>query len=586
MGISRRLIWVLVFAAIVSAITGAVWTMAWRSALDQLSAKAESDLTLASDRLTSQLFRTRELAVVLADRPELIGLLRGRADPEVADALLRQVADKTGTRALELVDRQGRVVAASSQELRGARLDPAAPPLARALNGALGTANRLGPGPGGTAQRLFLFAAPAFAGPGPAAGAVLAEVDILRLEQNWPTSAAVVFFSNAAGQVIVSNRPELALKMREGPGFPSHASNPASTHTLWALDAGPYLPANALHLSRDLPVIGVTAEILADITPARRSAMLQAAVAAALSLVFGAFLFLATERRRALAASLAQEEAANALLESRVAERTEALVAANRELTREIGERREAEAALQRAQADLVQAGKLSALGQMSAGLSHELNQPLMAIRTFAENGALFLERGKPEQARSNLARISDLARRMDRIIRNLRAFARNEREPMTRVDLVQVVDSAVELTRARLQAENVTLDWQPPAAPVHAIGGEVRLGQVFVNLINNAADAMAGQTQAKQITLRIQAGARPSVTVRDTGPGIADPERIFEPFYTTKEVGAGEGLGLGLSISYGLVQSFGGDIRGANSAGRGAVFTVVLEPWQKERAA
>ena len=144
-----------------------------------------------------------------------------------------------------------------------------------------------------------------------------------------------------------------------------------------------------------------------------------------------------------------------------------------------------------------------------------------------------------------------------------------------------------MELTETRLHADHVTLDWQPEsyAAPVHVWGGEVRLAQVFVNLINNAADAMAGQAE-KRIEIRIDTDARLRATVRDTGPGIADTEKIFEPFYSTKEVASDEGMGLGLSISYGLVQSFGGEIRGRNCEGGGAEFAVELERWHEEQAA
>jgi len=330
---------------------------------------------------------------------------------------------------------------------------------------------------------------------------------------------------------------------------------------------------------RDLPVVGLTGEILVDVAPARRLAGLQAATVAAICLAFGAVLFLVTERRRALAE-------ANAKLEARVADRTRALSEANVMLRREVVEREEAEAALKRAQADLVQAGKLSALGQMSAGISHELNQPLMAIRQFADNGAAFVARGKPEKAGENLSRIAEMAARMARIIRNLRAFARNESEPMGKVDLVQVIGSAVELTEARLRADAVQLAWEAPAAPLYVWGGEVRLAQVFVNLINNAADAMAGRAGKRIVIAVTDAGGRLVVSLRDSGPGIADPDKIFEPFYSTKEIGGDEGMGLGLSISYGLVQSFGGNIRGANAPGGGAVFTVELDRWTQERAA
>jgi two-component system C4-dicarboxylate transport sensor histidine kinase DctB len=221
----------------------------------------------------------------------------------------------------------------------------------------------------------------------------------------------------------------------------------------------------------------------------------------------------------------------------------------------------------------------------MSAGISHELNQPLMAIQQYAENGEAFLQRGQAERVGENLTRIASMSARMARIIKNLRAFSRNESEPMARVDLVQVITTAIELTGSRLAADAVTLIWTPPDSgdPIYAWGGEVRLTQVFVNLINNAADAMLGQ-QDRSIIITLEAGARLSVAVKDIGPGIKEPEKMFEPFYSTKVVSSSEGMGLGLSISYGLLQSFGGNIRGMN-AEQGAVFTVELDRWYKEAA-
>ena len=130
-------------------------------------------------------------------------------------------------------------------------------------------------------------------------------------------------------------------------------------------------------------------------------------------------------------------------------------------------------------------------------------------------------------------------------------------------------------------------LQWTPPSLPVWVQGGEVRLAQVMVNLISNAADAMAGQDKrVLSIGISVKAGARVTVEVSDTGPGISAPEKIFDPFYSTKEVGADEGMGLGLSISYGLVQSFGGNTRGVNAPTGGAVFSVELDPWQDKEAA
>ena len=154
----------------------------------------------------------------------------------------------------------------------------------------------------------------------------------------------------------------------------------------------------------------------------------------------------------------------------------------------------------------------------------------------------------------------------------------------MNDVDLGQVIAAALELTETRLATAGVAADWTPSGHPLWVRGGEVRLQQVLVNLISNAADAMQGGGVVS-VTVRPE-GGRVRIAVQDTGPGIAEPDRIFDPFYSTKEVGAGEGMGLGLSISYGIVKGFGGDITGHNRPGGGAEFVILLDAAKPGRKA
>ncbi|MDP5367027.1 MAG: ATP-binding protein [Paracoccaceae bacterium] len=571
---ARRLAIFALFLLAVAAFAAGVWRTGYRQALDQAAQRGEADLLLASDRLTGQLQLYQQLAVIMAAHPALAQAVASGEGAAVASVLVA-TADKTGAMDIQLADRQGRVLASAK-----GLADPALAGSAyfrRAMTGALGEGHGINPIGG---QRSYTFAAPLFGPDGRVQGAVMVLADIGLVEAEWRGARPTVFFTDDTGLVFITNRSELLLWTRSPGqvGLSPPAGNAGQfsftrqgDHVIWHESWSPYIPARALHLSRDLPVIGMRAEALVDVEPARRLATLQAGLVAAVCLAFGALLFLATERRRTLAL-------ANARLEGRVAERTRELSGANAALRREVSERIAAEAALKKAQDDLVQAGKLSALGQMSAGISHELNQPLMAIRQYAENGAALLERGKPEVAAQNLRRIGDLAHRMGRIIRNLRAFARQEREPMGQVDLVAVINAALELSESRLARDDIEVQWLPPA-PIHVIGGEVRLGQVLVNLIGNAADAMAG-LPVRRIAISLRRhDDRVLLEVADTGPGIEEPEKIFDPFYTTKAVGAAEGMGLGLSISYGLVQSFGGAIRGRNRPEGGAVFTVELTP-------
>lgn len=580
--IENRLAVIVGFLAAVLTLTAIVWTYGLRQALDGLAQRTAADLELASDRVTSQLQVYQELAVLLTDHPEVRRLAAGEPSGQVAD-FLQEAADKTAALDVFFVDRAGRAIAQDQD--RPGRKVTGTPFFERVMQGALGIGSAvLSPGE----RRAYFFAAPIFE-KGAVQGALIVVADVGDVEQTWRGSLPAVFFTNNDQQIFISNRPELLYWRRSADGQHLYDTDgversiqqlSVGKHRLWMTSFNPYLPETALHQSMNLPVLGLVGEILVDIAPARRLATLQAATVMALCLAFGALLYLATERRRTLAQ-------ANAALEARVTERTQELTQANAQLRREVHEREEAEAALTRAQEDLVQAGKLSALGQMSAGISHELNQPLMAIQQFAENGSAFLARGKVGRAGENLGRIAELAARMARIIKNLRAFARNESEPVGCVDLVDVINTAVELTEPRLTADGIELDWDPTlyAGPVFALGGEVRLGQVFVNLINNAADAMMGQDE-RLIRIVINKGHKLTVGVRDLGPGLKEPEKVFDPFYSTKAVGASEeGMGLGLSISYGLVQSFGGNIRGINTE-RGALFTVELDYWHEEGAA
>ncbi|NNE52535.1 MAG: sensor histidine kinase [Sulfitobacter sp.] len=577
----QRAVIVLAFCLVVLALATGVWRYAYKQGLDQLAARGQADLALAGDRLVGQLQRYRDLAVVMADHPGVSEALIGRPDGGT-EALLLEVADKSAALDLLILDPDGALV--TSAQGKVPRDLGTYPYVQRALRGALGWGH-------GSAEpltrRAFFHAAPVFGTSGGVIGAVLMVTDLNGIDYNWRGTNPAAFFTDAAGEVYISNRSELLFWQRpEGePGLvpPQGAAPPFEArliggHEIWKLGWGPYLPQEALHLTQALPVIGMTGEVLLDVAQTQALALAQAAAVAGLCLAFGSLLFLAAERRRALAR-------ANAQLEYRVAERTAALRETNAKLVAEAAEREEAQAALRQAQDDLVQAGKLSALGQMSAGISHELNQPLMAIRSFAENAVQFMERGAPERAGDNLNRISDMARRMGRIIQNLRAFARQETGQPERIELGRVIEAAIDLTRGHVEDAGVRLIYDAPKGPLWVKGGEVRLGQVFVNLITNAVDAMA-ESEEKILRVEVSEDAALAVHFRDTGPGIEMPDKVFDPFYTTKQVGKTAGMGLGLSISYGIVQSLGGQIKGSNSDAGGATFTVTLERAERKAEA
>jgi two-component system C4-dicarboxylate transport sensor histidine kinase DctB len=265
-----------------------------------------------------------------------------------------------------------------------------------------------------------------------------------------------------------------------------------------------------------------------------------------------------------------QLKAAQEALETRVQERTADLSRANAKLREEMAQHRNT-------QNELIQTAKLAVIGQMSAGINHELNQPLTAIRNYADNARAFLARNRLETVDTNLQEISGLTERMSRIIHPLKEFARKSSGSSELVSLQAVRDGAMSLMYGRFEKAGVEICWPPRLADYYVLGDMLRLEQVMVNLLANALQALEG-SECKRIDVSAEpCGKRMLISVRDHGPGIreSDLDRVFEPFFTTKK--SGQGLGLGLSISHRIIETMGGELRVANHPDGGAVFTIEL---------
>lgn len=568
--------YILLYLVFSAGLVFAAWQFSYREALTQLSVGAQANLSLAADRLVGRLERYRMLPVILArDNMFLQALEAGDTISLPTNERLRSLADMTRSLNISLVDTAGNVIADSAFDTPESYLGKSLaqrPDFTRAMQGALGFYH-LQERP--DTPRGFTFASPVRAANGAISGVIVVKADLENLELLWSGDPETVFFVDENQVIFISNRSEMLFAQLKSPiyetplsryggqalhAFPDPEEVLRFGARIWHNIGDPKLQKEALLETQPLPVIGMEAYNLTDLTSVREVARLRAGLVAAVLAMFGAVLWALYIRRAAMARQLVLRQNANAQLEARVEKRT---------------------AQLRRAQGDLVQAGKLSALGQMAAGISHELNQPLAAIQSFSENAQIFIARGQPDKAAANLGRIADLTARMARIIKNLRAFSRKEGEPTGDVSLGKVVDDALEIASARLKKEKVKLAWKRPAQDIIAQGGAVRLQQVVLNLISNAVDAMHG-TGNKRIEISLHDTVyNAQIRLRDTGPGLEAPEKIFEPFYTTKTTGkaAGkdDGMGLGLSISYGIVQSFNGAIKGENHPEGGAAFTVTL---------
>lgn len=329
---------------------------------------------------------------------------------------------------------------------------------------------------------------------------------------------------------------------------------------------------------RDIPLLGWHVMILSDPTSVWRNARYAAWGGAAFAAFLGLLALYLWQRRQALrqisfARNALQE--ANAQLESKVAQRTGELRMANDELVNEMQER-------QLAQDELVQAGKLAVLGQMSAGISHEINQPLTALRALAKNTSMLMAAGRLADADENLKAISEVAERMGSITAQLKSFARKSQAEHQPVSLVTAVQYMQRLLEHRFRAEQVCVDVHIPEQ-MFVCCDLNRLEQVLVNLAGNALDAMQDQA-VKVLTISTlpAEGLRVRVRVEDTGVGLPDEllARLFEPFFTTKA--SGEGLGLGLVISSNIVREFGGTLR-VHKGQQGLAFEFDLERAQGE---
>ncbi|ABC39094.1 sensor histidine kinase [Burkholderia thailandensis] len=285
-------------------------------------------------------------------------------------------------------------------------------------------------------------------------------------------------------------------------------------------------------------------------------------------------------------------QSAYAELNRRVEERTADLSQANARLKKEVGERIRAEQELRAAHDELVQASKLAALGQMAAGITHELNQPLAALRSFSDNTRVLLDRGEQAAARENLEAIAALTERMGKITNQLKLFVGRAKPRNERAHVARALRNALALLEERMRGVELAIVLRDETRdPVEAVRfdpsrdepalvarcEDLRLEQVLINLLGNALDAVAAAA-APRIDVTIDATAATlAIAVRDNGPGIA-PEslaRLFEPFFTTKEMG--RGLGLGLAISSSIARDAGGSLTARNAPAGGAEFVLTL---------
>ncbi|MFC6670524.1 ATP-binding protein [Marinobacterium aestuariivivens] len=267
---------------------------------------------------------------------------------------------------------------------------------------------------------------------------------------------------------------------------------------------------------------------------------------------------------------------AQAILEQRIAERTADLQSANQRLVSEVHERQRTEAELRSAHQELIQATKLASLGQLSASIVHELNQPLSAIRYSAHNALQLLELDRGDEARTCLEKTEKLADKMAKIINHLKVFSRRAADVLEPVNLTEVINSALSLFGQRIRRMDCRLVWDESRSLPEVLGDQIRLEQVIVNLLGNALDAMEGTQQPQLVIDSHEDGERLILRVCDSGTGMSDEvmAQMFDPFFTTKATGQG----LGMSISQKIIREFGGELKVESQPGQGTRIHLTLK--------
>jgi two-component system, NtrC family, C4-dicarboxylate transport sensor histidine kinase DctB len=585
---SRRRI-VLHAALALAAIAGLAWLgerWAWSQARSAARNAAAQALQTHGALLESELQKFRLLPLVLIEYPDVAAALSGDgAATRRLNAALALLATRTDAADIYVIRPDGVTVAASNARLPTSFVGQNygfRPYFRDAMRAgaaelfALGTVSR----------RPGLYLARRVDGRGGPLGVVVVKVEFDAVEAAWARTAGASFATDANGIILVTSvpewrfrsvgavRPAIVTAARRGQQFGSEVPRPIPL-TLVGSDAVVATPGGRVRYRVASSPAALARGRLYHIAPLEGA--LAAARAQALLLGLGVLFVLAAIAVLGLrtAETRRLQHRARLALEAEVARRTTELREANARLIVESDQRADADRRYRAAREELAQVSRLGTLGQVTAGVAHEISQPVAAIRTFAENGAKLLDRGDAGIAQENFSRIIEITERIGRITAELRSFARKRTRSATRETIGPILDGVMILIGERARDRlRVAVDAEQRLYAVH--GERVRVEQVLVNLIQNALDAVAGQGNGAVVLRVARAGSTVSLLVEDNGPGV-DPavrDTLFTPFTTAKP----DGLGLGLAIGRDIAREFGGELQHEPATPTGARFILTLK--------
>lgn len=562
----RRRKWALrvLAVAVLAFAVAVVWvTNSWLTARFSETTRVRTELRLAlySGNIISELQRTAVVPLLLARDPELARALNSR-DYSTTSGLLIAARKDISAASIRLLDLQGRVVAATDRNTLGTVFADAAFFVeAQRSRETIFTALR-----GATNATEFVYSR-AVLSEGKVVGVIVVGAGLAKFEQAWAGIADAVAVLDSEGRIVLATEPRWrGLTMAEAlaaRSAPSAIERAFQATTDWANDPpDAYVSGQAvMRTETRVPFRGWRLVAFTPYSSVReRVNAVLALEIMGFAIVLAAGFYLLSRRAREQSAAYRRESAE--------------LRALNARLSREIAERERVQKDLSLAEQTLAQSSKLAALGEMSAAVSHELNQPLAAMKTYLAGARLLLQRARSEEALSSFQRIDDLIERMGAITRQLKSYARKGGDAFEPVDLRAAISSALAMMEPQLKARTIRISRSLPKAPVMVMADRIRLEQVIINLLRNALDATK-TTASPRIEVVLATAETAVLLVKDNGPGVSDLDKLFEPFWTTKK--PGEGTGLGLAISSSIVSDFGGRLTASNAGGGGAVFEMQL---------
>ena len=520
--------------------------------------QAELRLKLYSNSIDSELERSRFITLLLSDNVRLKTLLSKNQNETILNKYFNAITN-TYSQNITLYDATGKILSSSEKALSSQILSQI--PFSVSDNKKLIFSRIISP----EAKNKFVYAK-LITQSEMTLGIILVEVNLSKIEKAWIEASEAVIAIDHLDQVLISSKPswiKTKINDKSQPSQSSNILNSMQSFTQWEdLPAEAYLNKNTL-LKLESNLSEQNWKILYYSTYATVREKVNGIIAleiTALAILLTLIFYLLSRRSRIQ--SIIFMEESNKLRDI------------NSKLKNEMNEREKAEKNLKVAEQSLEQHSKLAALGEMSAAVSHELNQPLAAMKTYLAGAKLLLQRDRPNEALSSFQRVDDLIERMNVITKQLKSYARKGREELVQVDLKMVISYALDIMASQLNLLQVEYSQQMPDEPVMVLGDQIRLEQVVINLIRNSLDAMA-KTNNPKLKIILKTNNNAVITIIDNGHGISDLKSLFEPFYTTKD--PGHGVGLGLAISSGIIKELGGRLIAKNSPDSGAIFEITL---------